>query len=109
MSDAEILSSTVAGVTEVAFNENKEIISAEIRINLGVNLTNDINAYNYFGNVIGHELGHLFGLDHSTSLYSTMTPHLVSGQSTWEHDDTTGFIASLGKEKILFLEKFKEE
>ena len=69
--------SSIAAVTKISFEDTGEIISSEIIINLNVDLSEDSMSFNYFGNVISHEVGHMFGLDHSTAWGSTMMPNLT--------------------------------
>ena len=89
-------SNSVAGITKISFKDSGEIVGAEIILNLDVALSNDQFSYNYFGNVISHEIGHLLGLDHSTAFAATMIAHLNPGQHTWEEDDVSGGLSSLG-------------
>lgn len=89
-------SSSIAAVTKLSFEDDGDILSAEIIINSDIELSEDEKSINYFGNVIAHEMGHMFGLDHSTSWGATMTPDLSPGQHTWESDDISGAIYSIG-------------
>ena len=89
-------SSSIAAVTKISFEDTGDIISSEIIINLNVDLSDDSMSFNYFGNVISHEVGHMLGLDHSTSWGSSMAPNLTPGQHTWEADDISGALFSLG-------------
>jgi hypothetical protein len=89
-------SSTVAAVTQISYDDDGQILAANIILNLNIDISSDELQYNYFGNTISHEVGHSLGLDHSTSWASTMTPHLSPGQHTWELDDYTGAAYALG-------------
>jgi len=90
-SDTSLFSSnSVAAITQISSDSFGEIIGAKIIINLNNQVSSEPLDYNYFGNIIAHEVGHSFGLDHSTAWASTMTPFLNPGQYTWEPDDITG-------------------
>jgi hypothetical protein len=91
----------VAALTQVSYRESDGVIlEADILINQDhidngfpdnykVDALN-INNYNYFGNVITHELGHLLGLDHSQVMGSTMFWSVSHGQNKISDDDMTG-------------------
>lgn len=92
-------SNSVAAITQISYDNFGEIIAAKIIINLNNPVSSDPSDYNYFGNIIAHEIGHSIGLDHSTAWASTMTPYLNPGQYTWESDDIIGALHILGKTK----------
>lgn len=86
--------SGVIGLTEISFNNSGAIQRAVITLNDDKNFrsTPGFNAGSsvYLGDVVTHEIGHLFGLSHSEVLNSTMFYSNYSGQSTVALDDRSG-------------------
>lgn len=86
--------SAVIGLTELSYNNSGAIQRAIITLNddktfrstAGFNSGSSI----FLGDVVTHELGHLFGLSHSEVLNSTMFYSNFSGQSTVALDDRSG-------------------
>lgn len=86
--------SGVIGLTELSYNNSGAIQRAVIilnddfdfQTNPGFNFGRQI----YLGDVVTHEIGHLFGLSHSEVLNSTMFYSSFSGQSTVALDDKSG-------------------
>lgn len=86
--------SGVIGLTEVSYNNSGAIQRAVITLNddktfrstTGFNSGSNI----FLGDVVTHEIGHLFGLSHSEVLNSTMFYSNYSGQSTVALDDRSG-------------------
>lgn len=86
--------SAVLGVTELSYNTSGAIQRAIISLNDDYFFQNTPGFYAsgqvYLGDVVTHELGHLFGLSHSEVLSSTMFYSAFSGQSTVSLDDRSG-------------------
>lgn len=86
--------SAVIGVTELTFNNSGAIQKASILLNddylfrssPGMYFTGQV----FLGDVISHEIGHMFGLSHSEVLDSSMFYSSFSGQSTLSSDDRGG-------------------
>ncbi|MCM2349557.1 MAG: matrixin family metalloprotease [Bacteriovoracaceae bacterium] len=86
--------SAVLGVTELTYNSAGAIQSAVISLNddylfqatPGLYPTGQV----FLGDVVTHEIGHLFGLSHSEVLDSSMFYSSFSGQSTVAFDDRSG-------------------
>lgn len=86
--------SGVIGLTELSYNNSGAIQRAVILLNDDYTFRST-SGFNYGGNiflgdVVTHELGHLFGLSHSEVLNSTMFYSSFSGQSTVSFDDKSG-------------------
>ncbi|WP_408098490.1 matrixin family metalloprotease [Peredibacter sp. HCB2-198] len=86
--------SAVLGVTELTYNNAGAIQRAVISLNDDYFFHNTSGFYSagevFLGDVVTHELGHLFGLSHSEVLNSTMFYAAYSGQSTVSLDDRSG-------------------
>lgn len=86
--------SAVLGVTELSYNSSGSIEKASIVLNDDYAFQASPGLYPtgqvYLGDVVTHELGHLFGLSHSEVLNSTMFYSSFSGQSTVSPDDKGG-------------------
>lgn len=86
--------SAVIGVTEISFNNSGTISKAAILLNDDYYFHSSPGMYPsgqvYLGDVVSHELGHMFGLSHSEVLNSTMFYSSFSGQSTIASDDKAG-------------------
>lgn len=86
--------SAVIGVTEISFNNSGSISKANIFLNDDYYFHSSPGMYPagqvYLGDVVTHELGHMFGLSHSEVLNSTMFYASFSGQSTVSPDDRAG-------------------
>lgn len=86
--------SAVLGVTELSYNSSGSIEKASIVLNDDYAFQASPGIYPsgqvYLGDVVTHELGHLFGLSHSEVLNSTMFYSSFSGQSTLSPDDKGG-------------------
>ncbi len=86
--------SGVIGVTEVSFSSSGSISKAVIVLNDDYYFHSVPGLYPpgqvYLGDVVSHEVGHLFGLSHSEVLDSTMFYSSFSGQSTIAFDDRSG-------------------
>lgn len=86
--------SAVLGVTELSFNSSGSIQNASIILNDDYTFLSTPGIYPsgqvFLGDVVTHELGHLFGLSHSEVLSSTMFYSSFSGQSTVSSDDKGG-------------------
>jgi hypothetical protein len=93
-SDFSMFGSGVIGVTELSFNSSGAIQRASIILNDNYNFTSTPGFYGgstiFLGDVVTHELGHLFGLGHSEVLNSSMFFSSFSGQSTLAADDASG-------------------
>jgi hypothetical protein len=95
----------VLGVTEVSYNSQGAIQKATILLNDDYQFRSTPGIYPgmqvFLGDVVTHELGHLFGLSHSEVLDSSMFYASYSGQSTVSFDDQTGirhkYDSSFGK------------
>lgn len=92
--------SAVIGVTEISFNNNGSISKASISLNDDYYFQSTPGMYPagqvYLGDVVTHELGHMFGLSHSEVLNSTMFYASFSGQSTVSSDDKAGIRSKYG-------------
>jgi predicted Zn-dependent protease len=86
--------SGVIGVTETSYNSAGAIQRAVISLNDDYYFYSTEGFYGpkqvFLGDVVTHELGHLFGLSHSEVLNSTMFYSNFSGQSTVALDDRSG-------------------
>jgi hypothetical protein len=87
--DFAIFGSAVLGVTEVTFNSAGVIQQASILINDN-HFHKTTAGFNFLGDVITHELGHLMGLAHSEVINSSMFYANYPGQSTVAFDDQAG-------------------
>lgn len=89
--------SAVIGVTEISFNNSGSISKANIFLNDDYYFHSTPGMYPagqvYLGDVVTHELGHMFGLSHSEVLNSTMFYSSFSGQSVVSPDDIAGIRA----------------
>lgn len=83
------LGSGVVGLTEVVYeNDYSQIIGASIILNdLNHSLSTEEQSGYFIGDVITHELGHVFGVNHSEVHNSTMFWSLRQGQNTLASDD----------------------
>jgi len=90
-SDMSIFGPDVIGVTEINYNVEGAISQATITLNDSYRFTSDQSSYQgmdvYLGDVVTHELGHMFGLSHSEVLDSSMFYSSFPGQSTLGFDD----------------------
>lgn len=86
--------SAVIGLTEISYNNSGAIQRAVITLNDDYNFQStpgfNANRNIFLGDVVTHEIGHLFGLSHSEVLNSTMFYSNFSGQSTVALDDRSG-------------------
>jgi hypothetical protein len=93
-SDFSIYGPAVIGVTELTFTSGGSIQQAKIFLNDNYDFKTSPAVYSdgevYLGDVVTHELGHLFGLSHSEVLDSSMFYAAFSGQSTLSKDDISG-------------------
>lgn len=84
----------VIGVTELSYNTAGAIQKATIVLNDYYKFHGSPGIYPprevFLGDVVSHELGHVFGLSHSEVLDATMFYSSFSGQSTLSLDDQTG-------------------
>jgi hypothetical protein len=84
----------VLGVTELSYNSKGAIQKATILLNDDYRFHATPGLYPpmeaYLGDVVTHEMGHMFGLSHSEVLDSSMFHSTFSGQSTVSFDDQTG-------------------
>lgn len=83
----------VIGVTELSYNTAGAIQKATIVLNDYYRFHGTPGIYAprevFLGDVVSHELGHVFGLSHSEVLDATMFYSSFSGQSTLSLDDQT--------------------
>lgn len=83
----------VIGVTELSYNTAGAIQKATIVLNDYYKFHGTPGIYAprevFLGDVVSHELGHVFGLSHSEVLDATMFYSSFSGQSTLSLDDQT--------------------
>lgn len=86
--------SAVVGMTQLTYNSAGAIQSAVITLNDDYTFKGSPGLYPtgqvYLGDVVTHEIGHLFGMSHSEVLDSSMFYSSFSGQSTVSYDDKTG-------------------
>ena len=86
--------SAVLAVTEINYNPAGAIQKANILINDNYIYRATPGLYFYpevfLGDVVTHEIGHLFGLSHSEVLNSSMFYSSFAGQSTLSSDDKAG-------------------
>jgi len=84
----------VIGVTEISYNNAGAISKANIILNDDYKFHSQPGIYPsmevFLGDVVTHELGHLFGLSHSEVLDASMFYSSFSGQSSLGYDDKTG-------------------
>ena len=85
-------SSGVVGKTTTVYNhDNGDIAESDIVLNDNCTFnSNDTSNEMYLGNVIAHELGHLFGMAHSQVSKATMFYLLNQGQNELHNDDEAG-------------------
>jgi predicted Zn-dependent protease len=93
--DFSIYGPAVVGVTELSFTDSGNIQRANILLNeqnYQFTSTPGFQSFNnvYLGDVVTHEMGHLFGLSHSEVLNSTMFYSTFPGQSSLAADDKAG-------------------
>jgi hypothetical protein len=92
--------SAVIGLTEISYNNSGAINRAVIYLNDNYTFTNTPSSFGggnvYLGDVVTHELGHLFGLSHSEVLRSSMFYTSFPGQSTISSDDRSGIHQKYG-------------
>ncbi|HXH73345.1 MAG TPA: matrixin family metalloprotease [Bacteriovoracaceae bacterium] len=99
--DFSIYGSAVIGVTEISYNPAGAISKAVILLNNdNYNFTSTQSSLGtgsiFLGDVVTHELGHLFGLSHSEVLNASMFYTSFPGQSTISADDRSGLIQKYG-------------
>lgn len=86
-----IYGSAVIGLTEISYNSAGVIQKASILLNDNYKFTSTPHSFAdgavYLGDVVTHEMGHLFGLSHSEVLDSSMFYSSFPGQSTLSLDD----------------------
>jgi len=86
--------SAVLGMTQLTYNSAGAIQSAVITLNDDYTFRGAPGLYPtgqvFLGDVVTHEIGHLFGMSHSEVLDSSMFYSSFSGQSTVSYDDKTG-------------------
>lgn len=89
--------SAVLGLTEISYSSSGAIQNASILLNDDYTFKSAPGLYPagqvYLGDVVTHEIGHLFGLSHSEVLNSSMFYSSYSGQSTLSSDDKSGIRA----------------
>lgn len=83
---------SIVAVTEYIVNSTTTYIQeADIIFNDSVHsFSSSSSDMKYLGNVVTHELGHLFGMGHSQVINSSMFYELRKGQSTIHGDDDSG-------------------
>ena len=93
--------SAVLGLTELSYNSTGAIQRASILLNDDYTFKANPGLYVagevYLGDVVTHEIGHLFGLSHSEVLNSSMFYSSYSGQSSLSSDDKSGIRAKYGQ------------
>jgi hypothetical protein len=86
--------SAVVGATELSYNSSGRFQKATIILNDDYEFYGSPGRYGYkeifLGDVVTHELGHVFGMSHSEVLDASMFYSSFSGQSTVAYDDQTG-------------------
>lgn len=92
--NSEFFGSAVLAVTQLAYDENTGVIqSADIIINdnmLSNPITSSASEKNYLGDIVAHELGHVFGLGHGEVKNSSMFFSWIKGQHHLSEDDKSG-------------------
>lgn len=88
--------SAVKGVTQVSYKQDTgEILEADILIDDTLSIfSTTLTDFNFLGNVVTHELGHLLGLGHGQVLGSTMLYEMSFGQSQLSDDDKAGVFSN---------------
>ncbi len=93
-SDFSIYGPGVIGVTELTYTSGGSIQQAKVYLNDNYDFRTSPGLYSsgevFLGDVVTHELGHLFGLSHSEVLDASMFYAAFSGQSTLSADDKAG-------------------
>ncbi|MES2528517.1 MAG: matrixin family metalloprotease [Bdellovibrionota bacterium] len=93
-SDFSVYGPGVIGVTELTYTSGGSIQQAKIYLNDDYLFRTSPGLYSsgevFLGDVVTHELGHLFGLSHSEVLDSSMFYAAFPGQSTLSLDDKAG-------------------
>lgn len=93
-SDFSIYGPGVIGVTELTYTSGGSIQQAKVFLNDDYVFKTTPGLYSsgsiYLGDVVTHELGHLFGLSHSEVIDSSMFYAAFPGQSTLAEDDISG-------------------
>ena len=86
--------SAVLGMTEISYNSSGSIQKAVITLNDDYLFRDSPGLYPsgqvFLGDVVTHEIGHLFGLSHSEVLNAAMFYSSFSGQSEVSLDDRSG-------------------
>lgn len=98
-SDRRFFGPGVIGVTTIGFaSDGGEIVSADILINednisttLSLDPAVSSNQEAYVGDILTHEIGHLYGLSHSQVVGASMVFSIFKGQHTLSFDDINGF------------------
>lgn len=95
-----IYGSAVIGVTELSYDTDGSVRKGTILLNDNYFFTGADGVYPngtiFLGDVVTHEMGHLFGLGHSEVLDSTMFYTAFAGQSSIAADDKAGITAKYG-------------
>ena len=78
----------ILGVTTTLVNSHSgQLLESDIIINGMISFSKSENGFQYLGDVLTHELGHLLGLSHSEVLNSTMHYQWDYFQSSLSKDD----------------------
>lgn len=104
-SDSSFFGTGVLAVTAINYDEvSGNISSADILINdsgffgsFSLFPSSSSNSVPYLGDVITHEIGHFYGLNHSEVIGSTMMYNVFKGQYTISNDDSYGIAELYGE------------